>query len=118
MRARQAGLRVLVAFLPCAVIACSSVPPAIASFANDDLPKRNARDYATLLPELRAELVHRDSAAACSVALEEGKKEAEAPACACTHSSQADWQQKCQPWFSTVGGSAGAPASVDAGTGG
>lgn len=82
------------------------LPPAIVEYAHADLPARNAGAYAALTPELRGELVLKDAAAACSVALSEGAKETEAPPCICTHSSQTDWQQKCDPWFKAAPGAA------------
>lgn len=95
---------------------CSPIPPALDVYAKTDLPGRNAGKYSPLIPELRGELVLNDAAAACSVALAQGKKEDVDPACICTHSSQADWQQKCQAWFQTAPGDGGAPSGADAGT--
>jgi hypothetical protein len=118
MHHRKLLSRGLLVLAPSAILACTStVPPALVEYAKQDLPARNAGAYSTLIPELRGELILKDAAAACSVALAEKKKETEDPACICTHSSQADWQQRCAAWFQTAGGATSpTPAPVaDAG---
>lgn len=97
---------------------CGGVPPALVEYARADLPGRNAGAYSALTPELRGELVLKDAAAACSVALAQGAKETEDPACVCTHSSQTDWQQKCEPWFKPGGGSSSGSSTSSSATGG
>jgi hypothetical protein len=96
-------LIILAASSPLLTACGPSVPAPVSAYAAT-LPGRNANQYATIIPELRGELVLQDAAVACSVAIADGKKEAEAPACVCSHSDQATWQTRCQPWFATASG--------------
>jgi hypothetical protein len=86
-----------------AIVACHKIPPPVTEYTTKDLPQRSAKEYQALIPELRAELVLRDAAAACSVAVANGKEEETAPACVCAHSSQSDWESKCDAWFKGKG---------------
>jgi len=103
MRSRLSRL-IIAAATSSLLVACGpSVPAPVSAYAAK-LPGRNANQYATIIPELRGELVLQDAAVACSVAIADGKKEAEAPACVCSHSDQTTWQTRCQPWFATAAG--------------
>jgi hypothetical protein len=86
------------------VVGCASVPEPLVRYAEETLPRRNAREYADLEEELRAELVHQDATAACSVAVASGKEDKDAPACSCASSAQDDWKSACQAWFASVPG--------------
>lgn len=108
---RTNGALLFVGLLAC----CTSVPPAVDAYVKNDLPKRSGTSYAPLLPELRGELVLQDAVAACSVALAEGAKETDAPACVCAHATGSDWQQKCATWTGATSGAGSDAGPSDAG---
>lgn len=99
MTNRRSCRAILVLPMALGLTGCHEVPPPLVKYANDVLPKRNAGAYQAVVPELRSVLVLQDATAACSVAVANGEEEADAPACKCANSSEADWEANCAGWF-------------------
>jgi hypothetical protein len=61
------------------------------------LPARANVAYASIMPELKKELVLNDASLACLVDKDHG--EPKAPSCTCADGKPDDWQANCTAWI-------------------